>query len=320
MLVPLAVLVLSGHVPWTPYAAFGAFTSLYGRRENHASRMGMQAAAGLCLTLSVLLGVAVSLTHDGRVLSVILGSVVAAGGYLLSGAFDWHPPGPLFMVFGFAVCAIMPATGFGLLIAAGVAGGSALLAMLIGHAGSLREPKSWRRPQLRMRSLRSVLGMPGVRSDVVRYLIATPIAGGIGMAMGGTHPYWAMVAVVVAMSGPDLRSRLTRASHRVVGTLVGLLVAAAILSPHPTGLAAVGVIAVLQVAAEMLIGRNYSLALLAITPLALMMGQLAHPVAVGPMLADRFLETLLGATVGVVALLVPDYFPGRRSRSRAPQG
>ncbi|WP_020141999.1 hypothetical protein [Terracoccus sp. 273MFTsu3.1] len=60
VLVPLLVLVLVGRVEWTPYAAFGAFTSLYGRNHTRPERAGMQVVAGGFLTLAVTLGVVVS--------------------------------------------------------------------------------------------------------------------------------------------------------------------------------------------------------------------------------------------------------------------
>jgi len=55
------------------------------------------------------------------------------------------------------------------------------------------------------------------------------------------------------------------------------------------------------------VGRNYAVALLFITPLSLLMGQLAHASPTVPLLRDRLLETVLGALVGAVVLLVvPD--------------
>ena len=63
-------------------------------------------------------------------------------------------------------------------------------------------------------------------------------------------------------------------------------------------------VAALQVGAELLVGRNYALALLCITPLALMMGQIVHEVPVGPLLVDRAVETLIGCGVALVVLLV----------------
>src|SRR6476619_4228314 len=123
VLVPLLVLVRLRPVAWTPYAAFGAFTSLYGRNHARAERAGMQVVAGGFLTLAVTLGVLVSLAPDSRWLVVPVGALLAAGASLTSAAYGWHPPGPLFLVFGFAVCAMVPSTPATLAVAAGIAAG-----------------------------------------------------------------------------------------------------------------------------------------------------------------------------------------------------
>ena len=155
---------------------------------------------------------------------------------------------------------------------------------------------------------------------VLRYVVALSISGAIATSLGWQHPYWAMVASVVVLSGPDLASRLVRGLQRVLGTLLGVGVAAAVLAwaPHQ-GVGAVLVIAALQVLAELFVGRNYALALLFITPLALMMGQLVAPSPAGPLLRDRLLETVLGAFVAMaVLLLVPDRLPRRRRAAGGP--
>ena len=307
VLVPLLALVLLGHVEWTAYAAFGAFTSLYGRNHARPERAGMQAVAGGFLTLAVTLGVLVSLAPDSRWLVVPVGALLAAGGSLTSDAYGWHPPGPLFLVFGFAVSAMVPATPATVPVAAGIAALSALFSMLVAQVGVLREPASWSPPVLPVPRFRDSLASPGAVTHLVRYVVAISVAGGVATALDWQHPYWAMVAAVVVLSGPDLLSRLTRGVQRVVGTLLGLGVAAVILQWGPQGAVAVLVIVVLQVLTELFVGRNYAVALLFITPLALLMGQLAHTSPTVPLLRDRLLETVLGALVGaVVLLLVPD--------------
>jgi len=70
----------------------------------------------------------VALVPDARWLSVIVGSLVAMGGALLSDDLGWHPPGPLFLVFAFAACAAIPGSASTVAIAAAVAAGSALFA------------------------------------------------------------------------------------------------------------------------------------------------------------------------------------------------
>ncbi|MDT4964101.1 MAG: hypothetical protein QOF87_3748, partial [Pseudonocardiales bacterium] len=74
VLVPLLLLTLMGHTGWTVYAAFGAFTSLYGRMHGYGTRVGMQLVVAGALTSVVTLGAAVALVPDSRWLSVIVGS------------------------------------------------------------------------------------------------------------------------------------------------------------------------------------------------------------------------------------------------------
>ncbi len=59
------------------------------------------------------------------------------------------------------------------------------------------------------------------------------------------------------------------------------------------------VVVVLQAAAELWVGRNYAIALVAVTPLALLMVQLVSPVPVGTLVFDRAVETVIGVIVGV---------------------
>ncbi|NUR15695.1 MAG: FUSC family protein [Dermatophilaceae bacterium] len=307
VLVPLLALVLLGRVEWTPYAAFGAFTSLYGRNDARAQRAGMQVVAGVALTVAVTLGALVALAPDSRWLVVPLGALLAAAGSLASDAYRWHPPGPLFLVFAFTVCAMVPAVPTTVLVAAAVASASVLFSLTVSHVGVLRVGGEWQRPDLPAPTFRDALGAPGARVHLLRHVVALGVSGAIATALEWAHPYWAMVAAVVVLSGPDLASRLTRGLHRVVGTALGVVVAAPILLWSPQGAWAVLVIVVLQVLTELVVGRNYGVALLFITPLALMMGQLAHAAPVGPLLRDRLFETVLGALVGaVVLLLTPD--------------
>ncbi len=108
-----------------------------------------------------------------------------------------------------------------------------------------------------------------------------------------------MVSAVVPLAARDPRAQAVRGLHRLLGTGVGLLVAAALLGLDLAGLGLVLVVVALQVTAELLVGRNYALALVAITPLALLMVHLASPVPVGTLLLDRAVETLLGVAVGL---------------------
>jgi uncharacterized membrane protein YccC len=100
----------------------------------------------------------------------------------------------------------------------------------------------------------------------------------------------------------------------MLGTIVGVLIAAALLALPLSPLAVIVVVVLLQMTAELVVGRNYGLTLAFVTPLAILMVELAHPVDELVLLRDRALETALGVLVGVVATLLT-HAASQRSRS-----
>jgi uncharacterized membrane protein YccC len=125
------------------------------------------------------------------------------------------------------------------------------------------------------------------------------VSGVVATSTGIGRPYWAMVSAVVPLVARDLTGQLTRGLHRVIGTGLGLLVAAALFELGLGGLSLVLVVALLQAAAELFVGRNYALALVFVTPLALLMVHLVLPVPTSELLADRGVETVIGVVVGI---------------------
>ncbi len=108
-----------------------------------------------------------------------------------------------------------------------------------------------------------------------------------------------MVSAIVPLAPRELGVQLVRGLQRIVGTLVGLALAAALLALDLTGLALILVVVLLQAGAELWVGRNYAVALVAVTPLALPMVHLVAPVPAGDLLLDRGVETVVGAVVGI---------------------
>ena len=299
--VPLLVLISIHQEQWAPYAAFGAFTSLYGRRKGYAERAGMQLSAAVTMTLCCVVGALTALLPHHQWWMILTGVLVALTTTVASDVFGWHPPGALFPLFAATVSAMGPPSAQNVLAALVVCGLSGAFATLVGHLGVLRERKDFglRLPHT---SVRNVLRTPGMPRELLLLGLTLALSGLIGSWWGHTHSYWAMVAASAAFSGPHRRARFIRGVHRVIGTLLGVVAAWPILSMHPRGVWAVVVIVLLQSAAELFVGRNYALALIAITPLALMMGQLVHEQHVPTVLADRAVETVIGATLALIAL------------------
>jgi hypothetical protein len=306
VLVPqLAVLALD-RPHWSPYAAFGAFASLYARNSVHLSRASMQASAGAALTAAVCLGVVVGSVEEREWTAVVVAACVAALGSMLAAAQDWHPPGPLFLLFGFGATASVPHELGDLPVAAAVAGASAAFSVVVGNIGSF------------LRGTRSppVTLAPVWTWEPAKYGVAALVGGGVATAAGIGHPYWATVAAVAPLSVRGVSAQLLRAGHRVVGTLLGLATSAALLALGMGPIATVLTVGLLQFVTELVVGRNYGVAMLFITPLALLMGQVAAPRPMGDLLFDRGTETVIGAAVAVAVVALG---AARRRRAQRPR-
>ncbi|WP_101853043.1 FUSC family protein [Kocuria flava] len=295
--VPLVLLLAAGRPDLTIYAAFGAFTSIYARHEPPRDRLRHQAQAGLLLTLCVALGAALAGAPEAVVLAVT--AVVAALGAVAAAHWALRPAGSVFLIFAVgAIGSLGQAAPVG--TAAALAAASAAFSVALGAAShwageGVTGPVA-AVPAHREADPRQLWAHGG------RFLAATSVAGALGAASGLSHSYWAMVAAAAPIAAPDLGARVERAVHRVVGTLGGVGVAAALLSVPLQPWHAVALVVVLQFLAELFVGRNYAVALLFITPLALLMTQLAAPAAAGDLLQARAVETVIGALSGLAVV------------------
>src|SRR5690625_7324727 len=109
-----------------------------------------------------------------------------------------------------------------------------------------------------------------------------------------------MVAASVVLAGKATTVRLTRSLQRFVGTSIGVLIAAGLLWLDLPMLALIIVVVIFQGAAELLIGRNYGLAMLVVTPLALLMISLASPTPPEVLVVDRVFEAFIGCLGGTI--------------------
>ena len=293
--VPLLTLVLAGHTPWTIYAAFGAFTALYGRNHVHLPRASMQATAGAALVTAVGVGAVLAAADAGPWALVAASAVVAAVGSMVSTVFDWHPPGPLFLVFAVGTVAAAPGAWPDVMTALAVSATSAAFAIVVGNVGAVAR-RTARPAHPRLQAPWS--------PDPARYAVVVAAAGAVATLSGLGHPWWAMVAAAAPLSARGRDHQVLRAAHRIVGTLLGLVVAAPLLLLGLDPVPLVLVVVVLQVVTELLVGRNYGIALLFITPMALLLGQLGSSQGAGQLLLDRGVETAIGVAVAVALLAV----------------
>ncbi|WP_422742618.1 FUSC family protein [Mycobacterium sp. WMMD1722] len=143
------------------------------------------------------------------------------------------------------------------------------------------------------------------RRVMARVAVGVPLAGLGAAAFGVDRAYWAMAAAVLVLhQGADLVRTVRRGAERLLGTWIGLGVAALVLLTHPHGLALAAVLAVLTFVIELLVVRHYALASVFITASALTIATGVRQVDVGHLLLSRGLDTLIGCAVAVAVYLV----------------
>ncbi|MFG3225290.1 FUSC family protein [Kitasatospora sp. NPDC048194] len=160
-------------------------------------------------------------------------------------------------------------------------------------------------PPVRRLPLRAVL-RPGsaLLPIALRVAVGCAAAGWLSLALGVGRPYW---AVVTAASVFQANSTLSwqRAVQRVLGNLLGLALftaAVPVARCGPVALIALGLLC--QFGAEAMIARSYWLATVFVTPMALLMTEFAGPQPARMLVADRWLDTCVGALTGLVACLL----------------
>jgi hypothetical protein len=326
--VPLLTLVFLGRLDLAIFASFGAFTGIYGRGEPHGTRFALQLRAGLLMLVVILLATlaartatALNLDSAGTAWLLVPATTLVAGACSL--IISWwriRPAGSLFHIFAFAAIASIPNQP-PLWQALLVAVLTSAFCLLIGF--SARVLPSHRTPWVRPRRVRRT---PNEKRaawlEGLGYLIAAGLAGFLatwaGDLLGFGHNYWAMVAAVVPLVGHTTRHRVRRGIQRIIGTILGLVILAGIVLLHLEPWQTVLVMALCQFGAEMFIIRQYLLAQLFVTPLALISTLLVVPSPPDILLRDRIIETVIGAAVGIAVVLAPGAW--RRFRERTTTG
>lgn len=139
---------------------------------------------------------------------------------------------------------------------------------------------------------------------VLRTALGCALAGYVSLALGVGRPYWALVTAA-SLYQANITLTWGRGVQRVVGNLAGVLVFAAVAPlahAHPAAL--VLCCLAFNFGAEALIGRNYWLGSVCVTPMALLITEFARVQQPGELIAERVVDTLVGALVGLVAAAV----------------
>lgn len=304
----LAVLIAIVAVHFSPwpqlvgFPALGALAALFGRfAPPGRQRMRIVAICAALLTLAVALPSLAAFLGVPRVGLMLVLALVAGGSTIAVARWQLGGPGAVIIVFaaGAALSPVDTLNTVAMRTLATAAGGAvAWVACLL--TDGLRAPGL------------ADLRLPPVHVPPVghQWIAGARIAGVAGVAAliahaaGWQHPAWAAIGATAVMQGGHLHVTMNRALQRMAGTVVGAFVVWAILAQHPSFWVVVAAIVLFQFLTEVVIGFNYALGQITVTPMALLMTSLASPAVSGDMPVERVLDTILGAALGIVFAVV----------------
>jgi hypothetical protein len=318
--VPLAAFTVAGHQSLGLIAVLGAFTALYCANLPLSDRLSALPLVGVGFVIASVLGV---LCAANAWLTSACFIVVAVLACTIAFRVDLGPPGPMqfVLVTGISGHIAAPAELGGasmngplipLLVAVG-----AISAYLLVIA-PLALP-SVRRREGKSAGLSAVFPFAPFDEETtvitIRVVAAVAAASLVSLPLGVNRTYWVvMVAGAVLQASHVRRLTVIRTIQRVLGTVVGVGVFALLVAVQPSAIWLVAVVALLQLAIEVVVGRNYGLALIFITPLALLISRAVRPDDPVVLAGERIGDTVLGAVVAMVVLWTGEWVRAQRPR------
>jgi uncharacterized membrane protein YccC len=304
---PLVGFAVAGEVRSGALTSLGALAVLYAPGLAYRRRALRVLGVGVGLLGAAAAG---TLAAGSSLAAAAVIALVAGVAVLITRRRSIGPPGALMPVLVCATATQIPLDAASFVPRIGLVALGAAIAWLVVMAGAPLLP--WRPEPRQVQRARP--RWPQVLRATTRGAAGTGVAALVAMATGLPRPDWAAVACAAVLVHDATRTTVRRAGHRAVGTAAGIGLAGLVLAAAPGVLPLVVLVVVLQFVVELLVARNYTLAVVFITPLALLQGALATGQFDGPvagLLAGRLLETAVGCAVAVLAqALVPP--PGER--------
>lgn len=286
-----------GQLSTAMLACMGGLVILYMRQTNISRRMMILATCAFGFALSFALGVLTSfdpyLSAATLTLNVFLVTAICR-------FYALPPPGVLFFVVVACLARTLP---FDLSLAAertGILMFGAMSACILALIYSIYQ----------VYFSKDYVSRPTEEVDnnivaiTIESLVTCLFVGGgyfLAIAANLDNPYWVPISTAAIMQGATFRAIWHRNVHRIIGTTIGMGIAWVIfsLAPGPWQLALL--IFVLSFFIEILITRNYGLAVIFITPLTVIFADITLAgTETGHLILSRLLDIILGSIIGCV--------------------
>ncbi len=292
---PVFIGALLGHFSMALLAGMGGLSILYMPQTAIAHRLVTIAVVSFGFTVSFTLGVLASFND---LLSAATLGLTALLATTICRYFRVPPPGSFFFVLVGCIARTLPhdltlvAERSGLLLFGTM--GACLLALLYAAGQTLRDGEA---PPPRPPSIPDP-DITGIMLDAVT--IGLFIGGSYLFALwiGLDNPYWVPVSCAAVMQGATFRAVWHRNIHRIVGTIIGMGLAWLILMLDLVPWQVAIIITALSFVIEILVTRNYGLAVIFMTPLTVLFADANSPLPPEELISARVVDIVLGSTMG----------------------
>lgn len=274
------------------------FLSLPNSPLQHRMMLLMAAAFGIvsCYAVGALTQIWPSLTVASLTLVAIIVTMICR-------TYRLGPPGSLFFIMAAAIAAYTPGQLEEVPLRVGMVAMGSLLACMIAFVYSLHMTRVAPPPP--------APALPPPTFDFVVY-DSVLIGLFVGIALLAAEllhlprPYWVPITCLAIIQGVSVRAAWARQLHRILGTALGLLVAWGLLSLPLNPWTLSLVMMILSFFIETLIVRHYAAAVVLITPLTIFLADATSlgQGPSGPVIQARFIDTVLGAFIGLLGALV----------------
>ncbi|MCM3782556.1 FUSC family protein [Neobacillus mesonae] len=139
----------------------------------------------------------------------------------------------------------------------------------------------------------------------LRYGLVLIVAAAVAYGFHFDRSYWVPLSSAAVMAGGTYIGTLYRGLQRSAGTIIGILIGAAVLWYEPLGLVVPITLMIFQFIVELIYGRNYALAVLFLTPSTLLIGTTIQPaLTAGYFISARVIDIIIGSIIGILGSML----------------
>lgn len=305
--VPPSLGLVLGEPRWGSVASIGALIVLHLPDRSRRERAVALPVVAVALVVAASIGAALG---TALIPGLIAMCATAIGGSLLAQALNVGPPGALFLVLitGSAGQLVAPVSKGGagmsyLEVISSLAGGAlvgylvVVLPLMVPAIRASDQAIFARRAPWRFAVPASV------RVVVARIAVAAVMAVPVSAFLGLHHASWVMLACLgILQKDADVPSAILRGVQRLIGTGLAILLVVALALIEPQGFARIVWAAGLIFAFELLLRRNLTWALAAVTPMAVLLASAAGQ-PISEVADERVVDTVAGAAIAAIVLL-----------------